>query len=467
MAKSCPKVAKSKVQRVFVMLEDVTGQLQVPEASGYILPAGRATMTQTPTFSDSEELSASLNVTEQFQNAVPAGSGSIPLFGRLDASYGKPEGDALLTALMGDYNDPAKISCKVLQAVDADAAEIKIGTILNNNLIDGNILAGKMPPRGVIQCGAEKILYQQVKQENGEVILADCKRGYANTAKAAIEADAAINMLSRVWTQSVCRPTFSVYILEDDKLCLFMSGCSVTKLSVRLQRENGQMFTFEFQGRQMGWCGVGELAQDCSGTTVKLTEGGADAFAVGGYVRNSTLGELDKGYRITAVDDANDTITLAAAPAGWLAGHVIRPWLPKAAAAGTVLESRFANVQVAGVTGHMTDGGLEIQTPVNHLLNIGDEFVGEGMDGKRSISLERSIALREKDCVEFGRGYKGYELPVSVFCGKYPGQVLCFYMPRVKFGSPELNESESWLTLRQNGAALGIEGEDALFVIQE
>lgn len=107
MAKTCPEVGRGQLQSVYAVIEDVSGVLQPPALYGYIVPAGRATMTQTPTYTDSEELSPSLNPVAQFQDAVPAGTGSIPLYGRLNRDFSKPEGDALFVALMGDYNDPA------------------------------------------------------------------------------------------------------------------------------------------------------------------------------------------------------------------------------------------------------------------------------------------------------------------------------------------------------------------------
>ncbi len=110
MGNTCPSIAKSQVQSVFVALEDVSGIQQPPLSADYILPSGRASMTQTPGFSDSEELSQSLNTTAQFQDAVPAGTGSISMYARLDGKYGRPQGHALFEALMGDFNDPTRIS---------------------------------------------------------------------------------------------------------------------------------------------------------------------------------------------------------------------------------------------------------------------------------------------------------------------------------------------------------------------
>lgn len=259
MAKTCPSVARGQLQAVFAVIEDVSGVLQLPTADGYIVPAGRATMTQTPTYTDSEELSPSLNPIAQFQNAVPAGTGSIPLYGRVNRDFSKPEGDALFVALQGDYNDPALITAELAEAVATGDNEIVVSNIQNLNDFDDNALEGQFPPRGVIRIGDEKILYRDIEVGANSATLKKCKRGYDNTLEAEHEADALVQMLSRIYSQAVCRPTLSIWILNDDKFLTFMSGCSVTQCQVRLQRESGQMFTFDYQGRQMGWAGTGEV----------------------------------------------------------------------------------------------------------------------------------------------------------------------------------------------------------------
>lgn len=472
MGKTCPEVARGQLQTVYAVIEDVSGVLQPPEASGYIVPVGRATMIQTPTYTDSDELSPSLNQIDQFQDAVPAGTGSIAIYGRLNKDFSKPQGDALFIGLMGDYNDPTKMSASVADAVTATGTTITIENIVNDNDFDDNILDGKFPPIGTIQIGSEKIYYPLSKiNADGSITLNKCHRGYDNTTAAAIDEGAEVQMLSRIYSQSVCRPTLSIWILNDDKLCVFMSGCGITQDQVRLQRESGQQFTFDFQGRQMGWAGVSMIETAPTNATIQLMEGGADAYTPGGFIRNKTKKDDNegKGYRVIAVNDVLDTITLDKAPTGWQAGDMLHPWLPEGKVIGTALESRFANIEINGVAGKMSEGGLTIGTPITNLEEIGDEYVGEGVSTKRSLTLERNINFRAKDGKEFGKGYRGYELPVTVMAGKYPCMTLAHHMPRVKFNTPELNESDTVLTMQQNGTALGVNegnGENALFIIQ-
>ena len=156
-------------------------------------------------------------------------------------------------------------------------------------IVIDNILNGKFPPLGTIQIGTEKIYYPLSKNnDDGTVTLSKCHRGYDNTAATDIGEGAEVKMLSRIYSQAVCRPTLSIWILNDDKLCVFMSGCGITQDQVRLQRESGQQFSFDFQGRQMGWAGVSMIKTEPTSATIQLTEGGADAYTPGGFIRNKT-----------------------------------------------------------------------------------------------------------------------------------------------------------------------------------
>lgn len=101
MSQYCPSVQKSNVQRAFVMLENSTGVLEKPVAAGFVLPAGRGSIAQTPTYTDSPELSDTLDVVSQSRNAMPPGDWSLPMVARLAADAAAPQGDALFVAAMG------------------------------------------------------------------------------------------------------------------------------------------------------------------------------------------------------------------------------------------------------------------------------------------------------------------------------------------------------------------------------
>ena len=101
MSQYCPSVQKSNVQRAFVMLETSTGVLEKPVATGFVLPAGRGSIAQTPTYTDSPELSDTLDVVSQSRDAMPPGDWSLPMVARLAENAAAPQGDALFVAAMG------------------------------------------------------------------------------------------------------------------------------------------------------------------------------------------------------------------------------------------------------------------------------------------------------------------------------------------------------------------------------
>ena len=123
MAKSCSTVASSKTQRVFAVVEDVTGVLQRPTAAGYILPAGRATLNQVPTFTNSDELTDSLDVVNQFKDAVKAGEGKISTIVHIPTDGSKMQAAALFEAMMGIVQEPNVASAVIATGgnIDADA----------------------------------------------------------------------------------------------------------------------------------------------------------------------------------------------------------------------------------------------------------------------------------------------------------------------------------------------------------
>lgn len=458
---NCPNIGKANLQRVFAVLEDVSGVLQRPVASGFILPSGSGSMSQTPGYTNSEELSRSLNVLEQFQDAVEAGEVEIPMLLRLAPSYGAPQGDALLTALMGSVQAGGSVTMSAAAAATASATTITV---------DG-VTGGVLPPRGVLTSGTEKILYTGWTESSGTYTLTGCQRGYAGTTAASIADNASISLASRVWLQEVCRPTVSVW-MEFDHFVSFMSGCVVTQATFPMSNTGGQAVTVSLQGRKMGWAGTTHIAS-VSGAVVTLEDGGADAYTVGAIIKNKTKADDNSGtgYTVTAVNASANTITLNATPSDWAEDDVLAPWLPEAQAIGSPIESRDARVYVSGVMGRRREGELQIGTPTTFTSEIGDEYPGENADGKREISLTGGLYFRREDAQEFGRGYRGYELPVQLTLGDTAGKTFSASLPRMRFNTPTLSTDGEFLTLDQDGYAMGQpnvrDGESSLYLVLE
>lgn len=461
---ACPTIGKSNIQRVFVVQEDVSGTLQRPTAAGYIQPAGQASMSQTPDYANSEELSASLNTLEQFQNAVGAGDISIPMYLRLVKDYTAPQGNDLLTSLMGDIQTPDTVTAAAAAAITDSDVSIQVDTVAG----------GYLPPRGVVMISTEKIRYTKKTEStatSGLYTLSGCTRGYGGTTAASHLDGDTVTLKSRVWLQNVCRNTVSVWV-QFDHFVAFMSGCVPTQLTAPMSNTGGQMLTTTLQGRRMGWAGTSTVASAAAGV-ITLGAEQADAYAVGAIVKNKTKNDDNSGagYTVTAVDADNDTITVSPAPTGWAEDDILEPWLPEAAGIGEAVESRSTRVFIDGATGKRREGDITISTPTTFASEIGDEYPGENADSKRELTISGGMYFRASDAKQFGLGYKGYEKPMDILFGDKAGQTLAMSFPRVKFNTPTISTDGEFYTLTQDGAALGVSkdrgGESSLFLIQE
>lgn len=468
MAECKTTIGKANVQRVYAMVEDVTGILQRPTPEGFISPAGQATMTQTPGFENSAELSETLNIIEQFQNAVEAGSISIPSYLRIKEGYAPPQGDALFQSLMGEVQPTGTVMAElVADATDADT-EMTIDTVVG----------GFVPPRGIIEINAERILYRgrESTMISGQYKLLSLVRGYGKTVAAAHVATDALSLLSRVYMQAICRPTCSVW-LQLDHTVLFMSGCSVSSLELALSNTGGQTVNFSMNGRKMGWCGESAITA-IIGAVLTLEKDQHFAYSLGAIIKNHTKNDdnTGAGYTIIGIDEDANTITLNKTPTGWAINDVLKPWLPDAGAIGKAIESRSVRAFAGEAYGQLVtykqkEGSISISTPTTFASEIGDDYPGDSSDGKRDIKISGGLYFRAKDVALIGKGYKGYEEHMAILFNTQAENSLALYMPRVKFNTPEPSTDGNYMTLTQNGTALGVSGErngeSALYLILE
>jgi hypothetical protein len=463
----CSKIGKANVQRVFVEIEDVKGTLQKPTGTGFVLPARQATLTQTPTFTPSDELNASLNVTEQFQDAVEPADLSIPMILRLSKTE-RPQGDALFHALMGVEQAPSVATAALVGALTTSETSIVIDTVAG----------GEFPPVGVVTIGSEKILYMGMTEDTtipGQWTLENCTRGYDGTTVASGEAEAAVTLSSRVWMQDVCRPSVSVWI-QSDHTVFFAEGVTVTAATAPLSNTGGQHIDFTLQGKRMGWCGTAEITSVAS-DVITLGGRGAYAFSEGGYIQNATKNDANsgQGYKITNVDRKAGKITVTPTPSGWVAQDVIKPWLPDGVERGEPVESRDARIYIADAAGipvaeERMSGNINIGTPTEFTSPIGSEYPGDNADTTRDINIDAGMYFRSEDAEKIGLGYKGYEEAVTIILGETAGKKLAFHFPRVKFNTPEPSTDGAFMTLSQTGTALGKAGlrnrESSLYIVQ-
>lgn len=184
--KTCPTAGKANVQRLFVELEDVAGQLQRPTPQGRVMPAGQATMNQTPDYTNSDVLSESLDVIDQFQNAVGPGEISVPTLVQLPSDGSRPQGHALFAALMGNFQDPGTVTA----VIDAQDTAIPAGVTPEATSIPFTGSSGFFPASGTIRIGGENIVYTGIDSTT----FTGCTRGQGGTVAAAHDDGAAVTL---------------------------------------------------------------------------------------------------------------------------------------------------------------------------------------------------------------------------------------------------------------------------------
>lgn len=153
--KQCATIGSSRIKRVYAVLEDVPLVLQRPTLDSYILPAGDPSMSQTPTYSDSEEMSGTTDVVNQFRNALEAGEASIPMYVSMDSKDGRLQGHDLFVAAMGNVQARNKVTAKAA----AQDVTVPAGINASATTIPYQGASAVLPDSGTFTIGVEKITY--------------------------------------------------------------------------------------------------------------------------------------------------------------------------------------------------------------------------------------------------------------------------------------------------------------------
>lgn len=96
-------IAIARQQVIFATLETTAGTLVFPAATDSVVAAGVGSITQQPSFTDSDEIVDSRDTVNRFQDKYPPGDWSFPVYARPSGTAGTaPSEDVLMESLMGD-----------------------------------------------------------------------------------------------------------------------------------------------------------------------------------------------------------------------------------------------------------------------------------------------------------------------------------------------------------------------------
>jgi hypothetical protein len=450
----------SRKQRVFVVLEDTQGTIQFPAAKDFIRPAGDAMINQSPDFVDSEEKQDTLDVLDRFQNAKPPGEFTLPMYMRLVASSGTPQGSDLFVSMQGSA---ATFSADLVGTSLATTATV--ATIGNISTI------GNVSYKGVIEINSEKIFYGRFATTSAtQGIIGLLERGWEGTTAVGHAAATPITQIHIFYKQQTDSPSFSIWV-ETDHFIQGLAGSTVNSLSLGVNNEGAVTLNFSGQGMNMVWAGT--TRKDLSSLTpiaaTWATVVSAKAFSVGAFIQNKTIDDNNSGagYQVVATNATTNRIQVTPAIAHtWTTGATISGYLPTAIAIGTAIESRFTDVEVDGVAASIKNTDLSVSVPKQYITDeVGTTYPEDYMEQVREITSTMDIYFREENFTYFKDGYDGNNVPLFLLFGNTQGMMMGMYMRNVSLTVPSVSFSPPAVNLSMPFKALGEHGEDSLEVI--
>lgn len=462
-------IGLSRKQKVFAKIESVVGTMVFPSGTtDFIRPAGNAAISQNPAFADSEELSNTLDVLDQFQGATPAGKWNLVMYLRPTGNVSASEliqGSVLLKCLQGVAN-PATTAVCAAAVASATVSTITLGTIAG----------GTVPEIGVVKIvesggggKTESIYYTGITRTSRSATtatLTGCTRGYDSTTAATHSLNNVVTVISPFYKQSVESPSFSLWI-ETDHFVQGLSGCSVDNATFDVSNEGAVKVTMDGQGMQMVYAGSSTLtsAAVATNTVIKVTD--ASLFSAGAYIYSSSAGTMVR--LISSVDTTTNRLTLSTTVQGatWASGNIIRGYLPQnPTEIGDPIEAKDTSVKIDGVAATIKTGSLSFKTPKKYLEDeVGTDYPEDFLEDKRDISSTLSLYFRKADAKYFTDGYNGEEVPVQITFGSTAGSIVDVYLKRCKLTVPTINFASPAVELSIPIKALGTVGEDSAEII--
>lgn len=448
-------IALSRRQKVFAVEEVTPGTLVFPTAADFIRPAGDATLNQTPSFMDSKEKADTLDVLDQFTNALPPGDWAVPMYLRMTDYATKVQGSVLLKSLLGGYTAGSTLTgtCTVATTDGATVAY---------TVAEGVVL----PPAGVIISGTERIRYSGISRTSSTAgNLLYCTRGYAGTT-AATHATAAFTLSSQFFYPTTSAPSFTLWI-QTDHVVQFLTGATCNQATVAVKNEDGVTFNLKGQGMMMGFAGTDSLAADAASGATTVTVNDSDKYTIGARIYNKTKADFGTaGYAITAIVGDDLTITPATAEA-WSEDDIICGYLPDPGTlTSQVIENRKSAVKINNLAGKLRTTDITIDTPKNYLADeVGTQYVSEYVEDMRKVSATVNSYFKKDDVGKFKTAAEGLGVPLEVTYGDTGGKTVSIFMPRMKLSVPTINFENPTVSLQTTATALGTEGEDSIYIV--
>jgi hypothetical protein len=451
----------SRKQKVFAVLETTRGTLEFPTWQDVVLPAGNAVMNQTPDFTDSEEIKDSLDVLDQFQNAMPPGTFEIPTYLRPSGTLGSlPQGDALFQSMQGARN--AATTASLSANISATEGTINFDTLAG----------GTLPEKGVITIGSETIQYGALTMTTTTSgVLTSLSRGYNSTTAAIAATNEAITLNSVYYKQQTTSPSLTVWI-ETDHFVQGMAGCAVSQVVLGVNNTGAASLKFSGNGMQMVFAGKSAVTGGtaASGAT-HFTSTAPKNYKPGARLYNYTKSDNNSnaGFEIVAVNITTGDIEVTPAiTMDWENDDVIKGFLPTYDAIGSAIESRYTSITIDGVVAKFKSTEFNFSVPKRFIDDeVGVTYPEDFVEDKREITSNFNVYFRAVDAKYFTDGYNANEVVMSIVFGNTVGSQMRLHMKKTRLQVPEISFNAPTVELSMGLKALGTSGEDSCQIMFE
>ncbi len=472
-------IATSRKQKVFAVKETVEGELKFPSAADFIMPAGPATIKQTPTFKNSDEIKNSLDVVDQFQNALPAGDWTCDMYLRLPDDYSENiQGDILFENMQGSKITSGTVTFSVNTAIGSADTEITA----DPTSITGDT---RLPETGVVEIESEKIYYRGITITFPLITFHNCIRGWDGTTAAAHDGSSSVitgcSLISPWYRQKIGASTFSFWVMTDH-FTQGMSGCTVSNGSLGVNNEGASTWKMSGQGMATVWAGTDDVKTSSSSGQKNISVTDSNKFSEGAYITcihadGTEDNNGGAGYVIESITSATNTLTVDSNLVDtWAVGDEVKGYLPEGITVPNAIESRYTYMWIDDTQGKFQSSDLTFGCPKNYIIDEVGTVHPEGfVEDVRNITSNMNVYFRKDDAKFFELGAIGNTFKLHILFGNMGANVdglnhdeerkLGISFPKVRSNTPTVNISGATVSLSMPTTCLGVNGEDSCDIV--
>lgn len=192
---------------------------------------------------------------------------------------------------------------------------------------------------------------------------------------------------------------------------------------------------------------------NASGDTLTLPTRGTELYTVGMFIFVGLDTNNTDGYEITAIDHANNTLTISTdligGPLPWVAGAEITPWWPMGGSeTGEPVHGKMGMVQVGGQNCVVLSARVTVVNNIKYYINEkNDEWTAErfGRPKVREIDGELELFFLKPGPSYFYRAEHQIPNAIVIPVGNVAGYTMEISIPYAEYRTPRISGDEEFI----------------------